>query len=138
MGNSATQLCSALQLKGACVPDPVRSAGAQHSCSVTNTGTDRYHVDVTVHLLGGSMPGASLALSDGGAQVHVLTWFAGVLGPSRSAARLIPVDRLPTGTASAHSVRTSITYVSDAECDPQDDQPVRRHSCFCTVDVSVL
>jgi hypothetical protein len=137
MPNPDRNTCSALELEGNCTPDPVKGAGAAHTATITNTGTDRYHVDVTVLLLGGTVPGASLILDDNGSKVAVVSWFAGVLGPAKRASRAITVDRVSAGTANAHSIRTVINYASDAESDPLDDQPTRPYTCHCTVDVAV-
>jgi hypothetical protein len=137
MPNPDRSRCSALELEGRCAPDPVRNGGA-HTATITNTGTDRYHVDVTVLLLGGTVPGASLILNDNGTQAAVVSWFAGVLGPNKRAQRAVTVDRIWAGTAQAHSIRTVINYASDAESDPLDDQPSRPYTCRCIVDVAVI
>jgi hypothetical protein len=138
MTNSDRKLCSGLEIESCCLPDPVANA-ANHETTVTNQGADRYTVDLTVRIVAGTRPGASLALHDGNRQVDVISLFAGTFGPGRGGSWTFDVQRRPGGTSRAHSIRTIAEFTSDAESDPLDDEPGGpSYRCLITVDVGVI
>ena len=137
MTNCDRNQCSGLEIESCCAPDPVVTV-ARHNATVTNQGADRYTVSLTVRIVSGTRPGASLVLNDGTKQVDVISLFAGTFGPARTGSWPFDVQRRVGGTSRAHSIRTIATFTSDAESDPLDDEPGPSYTCMTTIDVGVV
>lgn len=138
MPNPDAKVAGGLELRTECRPDPV-TASSGHRVDVRNVGTDRYDIRVEAWILGPSIQnGASIAFSDSGQLLRLVSWTAGTFGPNMQATWTKQVDRYAQGTAMSHSIRTVANFNSDAETDPLDPGPhPYRYKCACTIDVAV-
>jgi len=138
MPNPDTGSSDGLELRAGCQPDPV-SASSHHRIDLRNVGTDRYDIRVDAWILGPSIEGgASIAFSDNGKLLRVVSWTAGTFGPKTAGTWSKQVARFKSGTALSHSIRTVANFNSDAENDPLDPDPhPYKYKCYCTIDVAV-
>jgi hypothetical protein len=116
-----------------CSPVPIVPAGAVHEVNLHNTGYDRYintKLAVTV-----AKPGPARSLS-----IPASALPSG-LGPIPSGQKVswpVRIQRVVGGHHQHETIRSVVSFRSDAEDEALDDQEKPVHICTCDLDVQVV
>jgi hypothetical protein len=138
MTNQRSSRIGDLDITCDCRPDPVPASGSNHNVSLHNTGSDRYIGIQMVVNIRAPVAGCSLNLRHGS---HVGTALPAVgLGTVPSGTKgmwTVKVEHVTGGTTRYETIKTTVSFASDAETDPLDDEPPMPYICSIKIDIGV-